>query len=338
MPTLFGRLFIAFVIVCGMSLTGGTALGQDSRDAPAPLGTAAAVGDYDVTVLDVTADASALVAAENQFNDPPAAGKQFFMARIGIVYNGAEPGTPWLDLSFKAVGASGIGYTVFDNSCGVIPEEASGFSDLFEGASIEFNVCWEITSDDADSLVMYVEQTFAFDTQPVWFSLGTIMADGTAVSTPVSTESAATTSTRKEPLPIGTPGVVGDYVVSVVDVIPDASGEIAAENQFNDAPASGKQFYMVTASVTYTGDESGTPWIDLDFRSVGDSGVGYTTFDNDCGVVPNGAMNLSDIFPGGSVEFNVCWEVDIADVDSLQMYIEPLFAFDVEPMWFALTP
>ena len=44
-------------------------------------------------------------------------------------------------------------------------------TELFEGGSAEFNVCWAINSEDEDSLVMYVEPLFDFDADPVWFSL-----------------------------------------------------------------------------------------------------------------------------------------------------------------------
>ena len=51
------------------------------------------------------------------------------------------------------------------------PDDSYLVTDLFEGGSAEFNVCWAIDSEDADSLVMYVESLFDFDADPVWFSL-----------------------------------------------------------------------------------------------------------------------------------------------------------------------
>jgi hypothetical protein len=32
-------------------------------------------------------------------------------------------------------------------------------------------VCWQIASEDADSLVMYIESNTDFNADPVWFSL-----------------------------------------------------------------------------------------------------------------------------------------------------------------------
>ncbi len=108
---------------------------------------------------------------ENEFNNPPAEGKQFFIARVAVTYTGSESGMPASELNFQAVGAANAAYATFTDTCGVIPDDSYLVSDLFEGGSAEFNVCWAIDSEDAGSLVMYVESLFDFDSDPVWFSL-----------------------------------------------------------------------------------------------------------------------------------------------------------------------
>ncbi|MDQ3539919.1 MAG: hypothetical protein M3440_04460, partial [Chloroflexota bacterium] len=72
-------------------------------------------------------------------------------------------------LNFQAVGDSNAGYATYTDTCGVIPDESFLVTDLFEGGSAEFNVCWAIDSEDAGSLVMYLEAFFGGE--PVWFSL-----------------------------------------------------------------------------------------------------------------------------------------------------------------------
>ena len=53
------------------------------------------------------------------------------------------------------------------------PDDASDVGELFDGGSVEYNVCWQIDSEDADSLEMYVEPLFSFDDDDrIWFSLG----------------------------------------------------------------------------------------------------------------------------------------------------------------------
>ncbi len=143
--------------------------------------------------------------------------------------------------------------------------------------------------------------------------------------------------TRDAPLGVGETGVVGDYEITVLSVIPNADDVVAAENQFNDLPGAGEQFFIARVSVTYTGSETGNPAFDLDFQSVGDSSTSYTTYTNSCGVIPDDPLlTVAELFEGGAAEFNVCWAIDSGDADSLEMYVEPLFDFDSDRVWFSL--
>ena len=63
-----------------------------------PLGEMAELGDYDVTLLEVVADATAAVLSANQAVDPPPEGEQFVLLTLKIVYRGEASGTPNLDL------------------------------------------------------------------------------------------------------------------------------------------------------------------------------------------------------------------------------------------------
>ncbi len=144
----------------------------ETRDSPLGIGRIGTIGDYEVSVLSVEPNADEIVMAENEFNEPPAEGNQFFIARIAVTYVGSTTGTPWLDLSFKSVGGKSTSYEMFNNTCGVYPDDATAIGELFEGGSAEFNVCWQIASADEDSLVMYIEpNAFGTGVEPVWFSL-----------------------------------------------------------------------------------------------------------------------------------------------------------------------
>ncbi|CAN0469133.1 unnamed protein product, partial [Phaeothamnion confervicola] len=145
--------------------------GADRSD-PVPIGSAATIGDYSVSVLDVTPNANEIIAAENQFNDPPKEGRQFLIARVSITYTGSDSGTPTFDLGFKAVGSRDVAYTTFDDSCGVVPEGLNDAPELFEGGEVEVNLCWSVETADVDSLLMYVEPLLSFDEDRIWFSLG----------------------------------------------------------------------------------------------------------------------------------------------------------------------
>lgn len=335
-------LVVLLVSAVGVAMDAAPAMGQDggSRDSAVPLGETGSVGDYEITVLEVVPDATDQILAENQFNEAPAEGNQFFLVRLGVTYTGDASGTPAIDLNFNAVGASNVGYTTFQDSCGVLPDDAMATGELFAGGHIEFNVCWQVTASDAGSLVMYVEDFVNFDAEDTWFSLGL----GTVAATPTDDLKAqlgesdvVTESSRNEPIPFGGTGQVGSFQITVDAVEPLADELVEAENEFNEPPAAGNQVFMITVTVTNVGSEATAPWLDLNFQAVGDAGVGYTEFDNSCGVIPSGGMNVGDVFPGGTVTFNVCWQIASDDADSLVMYVDPLFSFDdSERAWFSL--
>ena len=105
-------------------------------------------------VVSSTPDATAAVLAENQFNDPPKAGEQFFIARVTATYIGSGSDTFDGTFRLRAVGASAVSYATFENSCGVIPDRISD-AEVFTGGTITGNVCWAVRSSDATSLVLY---------------------------------------------------------------------------------------------------------------------------------------------------------------------------------------
>lgn len=130
-----------------------------TRENPVPMGTSVNLGDgWVVTVLSVTPDATPIILQENQFNNRPESGNQFFLARVRADYEGEGSDTFDGGYRLRAVGPSGVGYSTFENSAGVIPDELAG-SEVFSGGHIDGNIAWQIKSDDAGSLVMYDSKT-----------------------------------------------------------------------------------------------------------------------------------------------------------------------------------
>ena len=116
----------------------------------------------------------------------------------------------------------------------------------------------------------------------------------------------------------------------MVDIVLDAWHLIRAENQFNDPPEPGTQFYMVTINVKNVGSDK-KYFLD-DLRTVGQSvGLVYTPFGDSCGVIPGD--NSRDVLPGFSFNINVCWQVATADIPTLVMFWDELLNEDV---WFSL--
>lgn len=113
---------------------------------PIPVGTTAAVGpNWNVTVLEIIPNAWDIIRAENQFNDPPAPGRQFIMARVGVSYVGPGSGTPWVALTIRFVGSDGNTYGgAMADYTGVIPRPLTDIGEQFSGAVAEGNVAWSV--------------------------------------------------------------------------------------------------------------------------------------------------------------------------------------------------
>ncbi|HQF17660.1 MAG TPA: hypothetical protein PLI05_11435 [Methanotrichaceae archaeon] len=57
---------------------------------------------------------------------------------------------------------------------------------------------------------------------------------------------------------------------------------------------------------------------------MGPSAIGYSTFENYAGVIPD-PLPDSEVFSGGSIEGNIAWQIKSSDAGSLVMYDSPLF-------------
>ena len=142
-----------------------------SRDNPVPAGQAYTIPEgWEVTVMDFIPDATQMVLAENQFNDPPAAGKKFAMVRLRGTNVSAE--SPDFDptFSFRVVGSLNVPYSTFDNSCGVIPGEFEN-TEAFQGGTVEGSICFEVGADETD-FVLFTEFLLTFDEESRrWFAV-----------------------------------------------------------------------------------------------------------------------------------------------------------------------
>ena len=126
---------------------------------------------WEVIVTGVIEDATQIVRGENPYSDPPESGNQFYMITVRAKYIGPDSTTFDGSYRLRALGDSGVVYSTFENSCGVIPESLPN-PELFTNGTVEGNECWQINSDDADSLMMFLEPSFlASSGSRTWFSL-----------------------------------------------------------------------------------------------------------------------------------------------------------------------
>ena len=176
-------------------------------------------------------------------------------------------------------------------------------------------------------------------TGPHGASLPTPTATATATATATSTPAPPTPTTvpvgtKKNPVRIGKSAKVGDWTVKVTGVTADGTELVMQENQFNDPPATDHQFYLVTISATYNGDASDTLISNLSFELVGKSAVAYG-YQDYCGVIPNPLPSTTEVFQGGNITGNFCWDVKSSDVNSLVMFVNVGYS-QADRIYFAL--
>lgn len=126
-----------------------------------------------------------------------------------------------------------------------------------------------------------------------------------ATPSPTPTPEPDPEGSRANPFAIGTP--VGNDTWDLQLGTPrEAWAEIKAENQFNDPPAEGMEFWIVPLEATYLGTETGLAWLDIDVKFVGSDN---RTYDGYCGVIPGNLNDVGELYEGGVAEGNVCLEV-----------------------------
>jgi hypothetical protein len=287
-----------------------------------------------VTVLSTTPNATKAVLGENEFNVPPAAGNQFYMAEVAATYLGSDTASLFTGITFSVVGDDSVEYS-FDAPCGVAPGAINEFAEVFPGGTVRGNLCWEVGSRDAAGVVLIAQSFVAFDDESVFMELP---AQGAQFDPPVRapvTPEAGDPGTRGNPFPLGETARVGDWDLTVVSATPDAGEAVLAENPFNDPPTDGYRFFIVEITATYRGADAESLFIGLTFNAVGSGGVAYD-FSAYCGVIPDPIDDFADVLTGDTVTGNICWQVATDDADSLVLLAYPGFSFGDDRAFFGL--
>lgn len=149
-------------------LVGGAA---GTPDDPIPFGAIGRVGEWDMSVTDVVADATTLVMDAYDFNNPPAEGEQFVLVRLELTYRGEQPGATLLDLGFRVEAQGGRTYDEFDDTCGLFPDEIDQVAETPTGGTLSGTMCWSVETDDVASLRLLADSLVTLDDPKVWFAL-----------------------------------------------------------------------------------------------------------------------------------------------------------------------
>jgi hypothetical protein len=143
-----------------------------TRDNPLAIGTRIEMGDWSLAVTDVELDATEAVMAENEFNGPPADGRQFVMFSVDATYEGDDSGTAWLDFSWAIAGAGGNTFGGgMDDYCGVIPDPLNDTGETFPGGEVSGNVCISVDADQIEGATIRVEEALSFDDTRAFYAL-----------------------------------------------------------------------------------------------------------------------------------------------------------------------
>ena len=158
---------------CDLSFDSGNGDGDDddtpeatgpgtSREEAVPLGETVLVGDLEVTAMRVNLDATEVLLADNEFNEPPIAGNRYVLINLRARHGGS--GSDTIEIStgdFKLTGSRNVLYDGYgDASCGFIDGEIRG--EMFPGGEVEGTACFQVPADETD-LILVVEPFFSFE-------------------------------------------------------------------------------------------------------------------------------------------------------------------------------
>lgn len=244
----------------------------------------------------------------------PKPGHQFFVARLSATYtgDGSSSFSGWSRL--RAIDSTGAKYTTFDNKCGDTPTaipDALSDPEVFHRGTIVGNVCWQVRSSDARSLLMVDPAIFA-DEEDTYFSLlpldppPALPEPPPAPPKPSPSECPAQPGKcRGNPIAFGTSAKLGGgWEVEVISATPGAK---PAENTF-----------VARVSATYRGTTGQSMFYDhVSLSAVGAAAVAYSPFSDSCDGAD--ALPYEEVTTGQTITGNVCWRIRPGDA-SLVMF------------------
>lgn len=324
---------VLLLAIVAQSPSSVAAASGESKDAAVELGQSASVGDYELKVTGIDDNAKETILDEDDNNTEPAEGLAWFMISVDATYNGAEADSPAFALNYQVVGPSARGLVSQYLGCGTIPNDGFEIESMNPGDTVSFNVCWVVPQQDLGALVMYVDPLLGTNKGFVWFSLGN---EPPTFSVPAIPDGVVSANSESDPAPLGSAGLTGQYLITVTGVNADATDYLMEADSFNEPPAEGNRFVLVSVSLTFLGDGIADSAVELSYDGIGESGTEYGTSADSCGIVPNDEHDNGDLFTGSVANYNICWEVSGEDADTLMLQITSYGDFSGESVWFGL--
>lgn len=188
------------------------------------------------------------------------------------------------------------------------------------------------TTTQASSETASAEASGAITAPSVTATTSKVMTTTSKVMTTTSkvTQKAGT---RENPIPLLSPASVGAWTITVTAVDFDAWDVVEQENMFNDPPAEGNVYVLVSLDASYAGDESGTFWVDISTKFLGNKG---NTFREAYAVAPNEISDSGEVFPGASVSGTVLFEVPAEQLQGGMLLAEETWNWGDTRTFFAI--
>lgn len=148
---------------------GGT--GDGTPESPFSFGSPVTVGvdggNLEVVLGDLNPDATAEILEYNQFNPAPAEGSKYMMVPVTATYHGTGEIDAWMETGIFYVTADGT--QVYEAPV-VAPEDPSAAPALADGASVTFQLAFEVPAGDDGSGLMVVGPLFGDDDEYFYVS------------------------------------------------------------------------------------------------------------------------------------------------------------------------
>ncbi|WP_162564433.1 DUF4352 domain-containing protein [Microbacterium ureisolvens] len=137
---------------------------EGTRENPYPLGTTITSDEWEVTINSVTFAANDAVAAENEFNEPPAEGSEYILVNATVTYVGADTeGSMPVFVQIEYVTPTGETVNSYD-SLVVPPDQLDSTSTLYNGGTASGNLVFAVPSATAQDGVIAVAPGVMVDT------------------------------------------------------------------------------------------------------------------------------------------------------------------------------
>lgn len=122
--------------------------------------------------------------------------------------------------------------------------------------------------------------------------------------------------TRANPFPLGSTLSNDEWSVTVNSFDANATDAVLAENQFNDEPGPDQTYALANLTVTYLGNESGTPW-EITVAYITESGNVINSHDA-LAVTPD-ELSHNELYTGASATGNISFMIPQDDAGVLRV-------------------